>query len=150
MKNLILILAVAFTFRAGAGDTHTLVAPSTNSTSPELTLAQGDVAEMKYCSFDATGIGRGPVQVLVTTAGKTFSLSVVLYESGTGGASAYKLNPIKIAGPATLKLMVDSTPNVGAQFATFDVTRAGTASAPVPMGATLESCRNQVIQVYQE
>lgn len=107
-----------------------LVAVSQNSPSPDLTLGKGETAELKFCSFSPVGIGNGPVQVIVTAESQTFSMFPHATLSGTV-SGGYALNPIKIVGPATVKLILQG--NHGPQFATFDVVRVGTASGPVPI-----------------
>jgi hypothetical protein len=111
---------------AVAGDHHMLIAPAGGS-SPLITLAQGDTAELKFCSFNPEGIGASVGRIVVNAEGREFNMNTSLLE---GGAS-YKLNPVKVAGPATLKFQI-----VGgntAHFATVEVNRAGTASSATPI-----------------
>jgi hypothetical protein len=92
---------------ARAGEFFTLIAKQ-SVPSASITLNAGDTAELKYVSES------GP-NLVATIQGKDFYLGMSI-----NGLAV----PVKVAGPASLKMVSFG----GEQFATMEVTRAGTAS----------------------
>ncbi len=112
MKRFIICL-IAFT-QLSHGEDVTLVNHGSNPTNSEtITLNQGDTAKLIY-----GGPGTGSGVVYCTIGSWTFPINTLTY--GTN-----QINPIAIAGPATLQLR-----NSGDYVATFSITRAGIASPP--------------------
>ena len=111
---------------AAAGDHHMLIANAGGS-SPNLILGQGDTAELKFCSYNPEGIGAGVAKIVVNAEGKEFSMNTSMLDCG----ASYKLNPVKVVGPAVVKFQLfgNNTPH----FATMEVIRTGTASSPTPI-----------------
>jgi len=109
-----------------AGDSYMLIA-NAGGTSEQIILAQGDTAELKFCSFNPEGIGASISKVIVNASGREFNMTTSVLESG----ATYKMNPVKVAGPAIIKYQI--TGGNTAHFATFDVNRIGTASTAVPI-----------------
>jgi hypothetical protein len=93
---------------ARAGEFFTLIAKK-SVPSDSITLNAGDTAEVKYVS-------QGAITLVATIQGTNFSCYC-----GTG----VQVVPVKVAGPASLKVVGQI--NVD-DFATIEVTRAGTAS----------------------
>lgn len=113
MKTATLILFALQTATL-ADEAVTLIAPDQNP-SPALTLAQGDVAELKFMS-----VGQGSA-FHVKAGGVDFNFFA---------QSPATTGPVTVAGPAEIRY---SSGGAFPAFATFSVKRAGTASGPVPI-----------------
>jgi hypothetical protein len=111
-----------------AGEKVTLIAESQASQlgySEPLTLEQGESAELIFIGSAVTAPSSPNSRVIVTIKGTTFDLNP---------SNSTTNRPLSLAGPAVIKLQVgDSSFTEGrTAFATFDVTRTGTASNPTP------------------
>ncbi len=93
--------------------------------SQTITINAGDTAELKYTSVNSPN---DPLSLVVITQGKTFSLWPYL-----NGA----VSPVKVAGPAQIRLHYHSDGWTESALATIEVNRAGTASnaAAIPQEA---------------
>ena len=122
-KNILLLcFSLCASTLCRAGEKVTLVVETPGSQygySQTLTLNQGESAEL----VTSTGY---VLRVLANIQGKDFDLSP------TNGITSARL---VIAGPAVIKLRISDpvVPEAFSGFATFDVHRVGTASAPVPI-----------------
>lgn len=124
MKRFIICL-VACTQLTDAEDVTLAVQRSASgfSYSEPITLNQGDSATLIF----AGASGGGNDGYLVCNIGSmTFNFST--HQPIAGGVSG--LNPVAIAGPATIVLRCSSDSNLSAGLATFRITRAGIASPP--------------------
>ena len=148
MKSLFLIL-ISLVSALGV-ENYTLLAQPVNGggDSATLTLATGDTASLTYASFMPSGLFSASAVRLVVTSGKAgFELPTSIVASENVSGTAYTLNKIHLAGPATLKLRVGSvttTPDAHGvmkkpELATIEVTRYGTPSdgIPLPPGSSL-------------
>lgn len=143
MKTLRLFaIVIALPLAANAGEHVTLTAENSAGNavdSSPITLNPGDTAELKFAHhlrFRSTG-DTWILRMVVSTGGKEYEIPAVSTAQTTGGTYTYSINPIKIAGPAVIKMRVGdggATP-AGSGFSTLEVTRAGTATSPVPIPA---------------
>lgn len=95
-----------------------------------ITLDQGDTAELIFCSYvvDDT-LGPSFVSIATTVNNKPFTVPVARAVSRSNAGSAWDLNRVKIAGPATLKLQIGTSTPPRSEFATIELNRAGSASS---------------------
>jgi len=93
---------------ARAGEFFTLIAKN-GGFSASISLNAGDTAELKY-------VNAGNTNLVATIQGKDFYCGAMM-------ANGLAI-PVKVVGPASLKLVSNGDEN----FATIEVTRAGTAS----------------------
>lgn len=127
MKNLaILILTLA---QLSNGENVTLVAENQNNQigySETLTLNQGESAKLVFYA------GTANLRVSCTIASKTFEMYPWReIAQGPNGSYIQGINPIAVAGPATLVLKSGTGANPAASgFVTFEVIRTGIASPP--------------------
>ncbi len=127
---LALFAAVSLICQARAADqVKTLIATTPGLAGGEIVLEDGDSAELQFCSYNAAAGGPGSAQVMITAGGTTIGVVTAVANSGANSTPTYTLNPVKIAGPATVKFQASQAPH----FATFKICRAGTASGPVPI-----------------
>jgi hypothetical protein len=123
---MIFTVLLAACLNVRAAETVTLVAEgpaNEDHYSQPITLGPGDVAELVYIDRNSGG---GVMEV--TIGERVFIVYPFLYApNGTATPLPY---PVKLAGPATLRLKVASG---GPSFATVAVTRAGSPSGPIPV-----------------
>jgi hypothetical protein len=126
-RFIILILALA---QLSLGERLTLVVENQANQagySQTLTLNQGDSASLIFW----TGSARPTIVCSIGT--KSFEMSPSRSIAvGYNGIAMEGINPVAIAGPATVVLKSGFTGGgaAGSSFATFDVTRTGIASPP--------------------
>jgi len=112
---------------AAAGEKVTISAESGTgeiTSSEPLKLEKGDSAEFLTGLLQSAAFA----SVNVTVSGKTYTPWQAI-----GTAVPQLAQRIVIAGPAEIKLNCGAGGQPGSAIATFDVTRAGTASGPVPI-----------------
>jgi hypothetical protein len=127
------LAGAASSLHAGERATLTVSGGSSGFTdSASITLGQGDSLDLIYSNTVSSGL-----YLVVTIGGKELAMPTLV--SGPHGTIA---NPVKIAGPATVKARIGPFTPVQTGLITVDVTRAGLASPPaaIPMeaGATYQ------------
>jgi len=117
---------------AGEHITLTVQSQAAQSVSSEIiTLNQGDTAELVYCSYSVDDtLGASFVSLAGTVNNKPFAVPTARVIARNNVGNAWDLNRVKIAGPAALRLQIGATTPQRTEFATIEVNRAGTASAP--------------------
>jgi hypothetical protein len=125
MKSFIIcIIACA---QLAHGEDITLVATTTQpyatALSEIVTLNQGETAKLIFANG---GSSPSTLFLVCTVASKTFELHSFLFSTADGWN---KINPIAIAGPATIVTRYAGAQEASA-FATLSITRAGIASPP--------------------
>ena len=118
MKTLVLLVLLLAVCRSFSGTPTTIVA--TTTVPGVITLAAGDFAELLSCTKQGTS------PTLRIKIGAT-EFSAETHENGN-------LSPVKVAGPAEIKL--EPNPNYP-NFATFSVTRAGELPSVTPSNAVV-------------
>jgi hypothetical protein len=146
MKTLFITFALALAAaNSKAGEHYTLVAQNQQNQQTDtesITLNQGDTAELTYSSWIPEGIS-GPIhfRMLVTVGGKTLEIPSLRERSKNSSSDVtYETNPVKVAGPAVLKMRLGLNGGgipASTAFATVEVNRAGTAGTPT--GIPLEA-----------
>lgn len=132
---LLLSLVTLAALSPARGETVTLVATSTvavqDAFSETVTLAAGDVAEVKY----ASPVNAPTLRVVIAT--KSFDLTPLPL-----GGSAPLCNPV-IAGPATLRAVVNAS--VGTtHLVTLAITRGGAQATPAAPVVVPENANHSV------
>ena len=138
----VLLAAISSTF---AGEKMSLTVSSASNSftdSAPITLAQGESLELLFSNTVSSGL-----YLVATIGGK--DLAVPTMVSGPNGNMT---NPVKIAGPATVKVRIGPFTPVQTGMVTLDITRVGLVSAataiPLETGATyrviLESSTDMV------
>ena len=127
------LLAAASTLTAGEKVSFTVSStPSGFSDSAPITLAQGESLELIFSNTVSSGL-----YLVVSIGGK--DLAVPTMVSGPNGNMT---NPVKIAGPATVKARIGPFTPVQTGLITLDVTRVGLVSPataiPLETGASYQ------------
>ena len=123
-----------------AGDSVSLIASRTSgAASSVITLAEGDLAELTYAYLPQ---GNEPTPQHYTIEferdGQRFTYRPLI-SPASGSTHPTILNPLKIAGPGTVKLLtaVQLTSLSAADLATFKITRAGGDPAVTPTNSVV-------------
>lgn len=153
MKTILASLIVLVFAAAARAETVTLtlspVLPlpagaTVKAKSATITLAEGDVAELLFAPIpienDYDDAERRTVEFV--TAGQTFSWQTIVVPPGSGSASSSyiwagvaKIQPMKVAGPGTLRLT--STHADTKTAVTFGITRAKAIPSVTPSNAVV-------------
>jgi hypothetical protein len=145
MKAILIALTLsAANLAAQAGEHYNLVVANPQNQqvdSDSITLNQGDTAELKFAhhpAFRASG-NSWLLRMVVNAGGQEHEIPSVNITPIAGGGYSCAVNPVKVAGPAVIKMRIGDTGNTGAAsgFATVEVNRAGTAGTPT--GIPLEA-----------
>ena len=127
------LIAAVTSLHAGEKSSFTVSGGSSGFTdSAPITLGQGDSLELIYSNTVSSGL-----YLVVTIGGRELAMPTLL--PGPNGTTT---NPVKIAGPATVKARIGPFTPVQTGLITVDVTRAGLASQPagipIEAGATYQ------------
>jgi hypothetical protein len=143
-RFIILIIALA---QLSFGENLTLVASGTGAQagySQSITLNQGDSARLLFGKQP----GNYGASIECSIDSKSFELPLLVRTAGTTTTDILGVNPVVIAGPATIILKIGPLGSAGngSAFATFEVTRTGIASPPAEIPQEAGTTWNVILE----
>lgn len=143
-RFIILIIALA---QSALGENVTLVVESQAFSqtvySQSITLNQGDSARLLFADGGVSG-----ATLECSIDSKSFELPLLVrVAAGTNSQDILGINPVVIAGPATIVMKAGGQFNgAGKRFATFEVTRTGIASPPAEIPQEVDTTWNVILE----